>query len=647
MQGVGVSSDFLSVIEGSEGEGMTWGHGVEATSFLALCFALGWVLVPRIWVSEGFLWASALRIGWALLFLAGCSATYFSGRFCCGTLTPVLQIGVLSYWALSKRQPVAATGEESSLRSLGLLGLLWIGCVVLAGWQFSKEMPGGALRALHSDLGYAAQLVLGFSEAKASSIWSATMGAMATSESATVDVWYHWSPVWLASAIHGVFDVSAWEALYEVVAPVFLFELGLLSAAMIQVLTGLSIRVSLFAGGASLVGVQWIRMFGVLSFGEWFPSGTLQHTRLSLLGHFPYQYEAITLFLAATAWQHRRSGLCALLVFFVGLSSPHNLAVLGVAAGTLMGMGILLRRRDLWLPACVTVSLLLAAWATLTWGFNVGLPKAEGQSLLVYDWRALISRLQWGIGDVAIGLGIELLLLPGLVFLVQQSKQGNGAALGWLAFSALVGSYLAFHLMRHGGDSFHFTMLAHAAIVMPVSLWGITCWIHAAEGGKRVIFVSLMALCVTMGVHDIVHARVRVEALPCKSEEVDSVRKLLAGRPFGYFASGDRPFWISKHCTLASYLDARCTRLNGISSVDGDRNSQYYGMTRPRELVPLKEGENLLGWSRRLAARLGIQFILVIESDPLPEEMRAFVDLIFQGKELMLFQLRAAPESQL
>ena len=614
-----------------------------ASALMIACLILGVALVPREWAGGCILWLWAARLGSGVLALAGISGTYFSGRVCYASLIPLLQVAAVIIWRW--RAPREDTkvhlgnGRDFSL----LMGISWAACLVLVNWQFESRMPDGGVRAFHSDLGYHAQLAIGLPEAKASSHWAATLGAAAVEGSATRDVWYHWAPVWLAAGVSHLLHVPEWVALYQVIGPVFVLALLMLAAAILRsMIEGLSIGASLLGGAASLLAVQWIRMFGVLWLGPVLPFGTVQHTRLSLVGHFPYQLEGIVIFMILAAWLRDQRWLAGLLIFAAGVSSPHNVAVLGVSAGTLLGVGILMRRRSLWQPALAMIGLLLSAWGTLHWGFGVDLPKAADQSILQLDWRVLLSRFRAGVLDAGIGLAFHLLLLPGLIILVWK-EEGKRSLLGWLALSAWLGSYMAFHLLRHVSDGFHFTMLAHAALVMPVSIWGLMTAFQEVSRGWRWLCLALVLICTGMGTHDLWHARERLTAMPYQGKDLRALRVSLKGRAVGYFAKTDRQWWISKHSTLASLLDVRCVRLNSLPSMDGDPYSRYYGARRPLELVPAREGELPAEWSLRFARRLGIRLILETDADPLPESIKTGAKVLHAGSTLRLFEL---PETE-
>jgi hypothetical protein len=612
-----------------------WTCVSAATVFLLLLWIVGWGLVPSGMVRGDELWSVALRIGSGLLFLSGVSATWFCGRFCYATLIPLIQVWVLSGWLWrGKREPV----ERGGWRLLATLSVVWLCCVGFTSWQYDWELRDG-VRALHGDLGYMVQHVMGFPEAAASSQWAATMGEAAVEGGTTVDIWYHWLPVWLGALIVKMTGLPGMVVLYRVLVAVLSFELVLLAAVMVRTLAGMSLGASLLTGAASIMGVQWIKMFGVLWMGEWLPWGTLQHSRLSLIGHFMYQCEGVVVLMTLAAWQQRQTWLALCLLYFAGLSSPHNVAALGVAAGTMLVLGAGMRRRELCKSAFVMIVTLLAAWGTLRFVFYVDLPKAAGQPLLVLDWRVLLGRFRAGVLDAGFGLGLEALLLPGLIYLVRQrDKNSRAAELGWLALSALVGSYLAFHLLRHVSDGFHFTMLSHAVLVMPVSIWGLSC-LCVSPGAKRVLCSGIIILSTLMGMHDVWHARSHEKALPYATEDMQAVKKALAGKPFGYFAHADRPWWISKHSTLAAFLESRCIRLNEITGVEGDHHSHYYGATRPHELVPRRSGEEPLDWSLRLAQRLSVRNVVEIEAEALPERLQQHLKLIYAGKTLRLYEL--------
>lgn len=608
------------------------------TALLLACWGLGRLLVPRTMVGSGWLWHLALRIGWGLLFLAGISATWFSGRFCYGTLIPLLQVLALGWWLRRNWKAGRQTSERPQWHQVVWVALVWPLCALFVSWQYVWNLPDG-VRSLHSDLGYTVQLALGFPLAEASSHWSAALGSAAVDGSSTADVWYHWGPVWLAAGLGEVTRLPGLVLMYRMIASVLSFELLLLAAVLVQRLAGTGAPQALLAGAASLIGVQWIKMFGVLWFSEWLPYGALQHSRLSLWHHFPYQFEGMVILMAIAAWQYRQMALAALILYFAGLCAPHNVAVMGAATGTLLGVGVLLRRRDLWRPALGMVLVLLAAWGTLRWAFHVDLPKAPGQSLMVLEWQLLLGRMQGGIRDACVGLLLELLLLPGLIHLIRQPGNHEARVLGWLALCALFGSYFAYHLLRHVSDAFHFTMLAHAVLVMPISLWGWICLWQKSEGARRWVCVGAISLSAGMGLHDLWHDRSRDKPLPFTVAEMRDVKEKLEGRPMGYFAGSDRQWWISKYSTLASFLDARCVRLNSIASVDGDSHSKYYGATRPRELVPEKTGETQNEWSLRLAKRLNVRHVIETDEDPLPIELKSRTRQIAGGNHLRLYEV--------
>lgn len=610
-----------------------------ASALMIACLLLGVALVPLEWAGGCMLWLLAARLGSGLLALAGISGTYFSGRICYASLIPMIQIGAVMIWRWKANRVEAPIQQENWRTFAFLVAIAWFACLIGVHWQFEWRMPDGGIRNFHSDLGYHAQLAMGLPEAKASSHWAATLGSAAVDGSATRDVWYHWAPIWLAAGVSRVLAVPEWESLYQVIGPVFVFVLLLLAAAISKsVVAGLGTGAAFVVGAASLISVQWIRMFGVLWLGPVLPFGTVQHTRLSLAGHFPYQLEGIVIFMILAAWLRDQKGLAALLVFVAGVSSPHNVAVLGVSAGTLLGWGILCQRPSLWKPALAMISLLLGAWGTLHWGFGADLPKAADQSIFQWDWRVLLTRLRAGVMDAGIGLLFHILLLPGLIFLVWK-KEGKRSLLGWLALSAWLGSYMAFHLLRHVSDGFHFTMLAHAALVMPVSLWGLMAAFREGSRGWRWLGLALVVICTAMGLHDLWHARERLTAMPYLGKDLRALRVSLKGRAVGYFAKTDRQWWISKHSTLASLLGVRCVRLNSLSSMDGDPYSRYYGASRPLELVPAREGESSADWSLRFAQRLGIRLILETDADPLPESIKTGAKVLHAGSTLRLYEL--------
>lgn len=614
-----------------------------STMLLVACWAVGDALLHFRRGRDELLAGLAMRTGWGLLFWTGVAATAVNGRICYGTWVPLLQGLVAAVGGRLMSDGQEPMREKMGLRQVVVIALGWLGTYALIFALFDWEMPGGGVRSLHSDLGYWAQLCRAVPEAGVSNGWAQVLGPELTAQHVKDD-WYHWGPIWLAGALGMMTALPPLVLLLKVTAAVMAFTMILLSAAMVRLLARTGPATSLLAGAAALIGVQWIKMFGVLWLEAWLPYGTLQHSRLSVLAYHGYYAEGVLLLMIVTAWQLRLTLLAGVLVYLAGLSAPHNVAVLGTAAGTLMVGGAMLRRRHLWQPAGTAVVVLLLAWGTLKFGLGVDQSMAEGQSLFQPDAWILWKRFSDGCVDATLGFILELLLLPGLICLVRQEKDTQEgllrSALGWLALSAIAGSYIGYHLLRHVSNVFHFTVLAHAVLVVPASIWGLLlAWRQGTVRWRRWGCVALVVLSTMMGLHDLAQAKKRGKAMPFEREEMEAVRKALAGRTVGYFATTDRQWWISKHGTLGAWLEARCLRLNRIEAVESDSFSQFYGGSVVEKAVPRMAEEDDLTWSLRLLRAVGGKHVLETSQDVIPAALKNKLRLICDGETLRLYEM--------
>ena len=579
----------------------------------------------------------ALLTGWGLLFVTGVAAVVVSRRFCLGGLVPVLQLAVMAALWRGKRP-----GDSSAAPATPWAALL-ITWLAVCAWVFAyfEWKDGEGLRMLHSDQGFWSRLVMSLPEAGVSNGWAATLGEHTTSVGLH-DTWYHWGSIWLAGFTGMLTGLPPLALLLKITGAVMAMVMVMLSASLVRLIAGTSIGVSLFGGAAALVAVQWIKMYGVLWLEAWLPYGTLQHSRMSVLAYQGYHLEGVLILMVLATWQMRLGAAAALLVFISGLSAPHNVAVLGVSSGMLLGAGLLMRRADLWKPAAVAVGLLLLAWGTVKFLFGMDQGMAAGQSLLRPDVMVLWKRFSDGWIDAGCGFVLELLLLPGLLHLIRQPRgEPNDlrAALGWLALCALVGSYLGYHLLRHISDGVHFTVLAHAAIVVPVSIWGLLSAWQKSRGWRGGICLVIVVLSTLMGAHDMWMVTKRHAPMPYSTTALRQVNEALQGRPCGYFAQSDRGWWISKHSTLAAWLESRCVRLNRIESVETDSFSRFYGGSLLEQWLPREPGETDENWSLRLLRRLGGRHVLETPQDLLPEALKPRFRSVAGDETLRLYEL--------
>ncbi len=616
---------------------------LAAIALGALAWGLGWALIPGGGAGEEPLTTAAARLVSGLLFISGVAATLCLRRFCFVTALLVLQAG-FAIWAWRTRPPAAQTAPRGLPSLVLAMAAVALGCAAFEWWNMGWVTGNdGAVRGLHSDLGYFAQLAKGLPEARAASLWAAVLGPEATTGSATRDVWYHWGPIWLSLAVTSATGIPAIVALLQVSAMVLDFVLVIAAGAIVGKLTGWAAGRSLLVGAASLVAVQLMRLFGVQWLGDWLPFGIVQHTRMSLAYCFSYKFEGAVVLAAMAAWQSKRMPLAVFLLFCASVSAPHNVAMGGVTAGVMGGLGLLLRQPRLWKTAGVIIATLLSAWAMLHFGFGVDLPKAGDQALLVLDFNTLRLGLRAGVIDSLVALLLGALSLPGIVFLIRGKDplaSEESRLLGWLALSGVAGGYIAFHLLSTVTDRFHFTLLTHSILVMPAGVWGLARMASVYKGLARGACIALIVLGTGMGAADLQWFRQHENPQPWKAADLKAVQKVLAGRPFGYVSTSDRPWWISKQGSLASMLDSRCVRIDEIPGIDRTSSqSRYYGASRPYELLPLLPEEKAEAWSLRFARRLGVVCLLEIAPETLPPAFKTRARELLSVTGLKLYEL--------
>lgn len=207
-----------------------------------------------------------------------------------------------------------------------------------------------------------------------------------------------------------------------------------------------------------------------------------------------------------------------------------------------------------------------------------------------------------------------------------------------------VGVYAAYHLFAGMPDGYHFIYFFHAIVVVPAGLWGAICMArHGAGTRVRSLGLAAAAAMAVTGVHDMVafHNR-RLDTL-WRPSDLATIHAELSGRPFGYFASSDRGWWIPMRAVLGSLLDSRCVRLSVIDERHRDA-SRYYGFGAPFALVPPKRGENPDAWSLRFARKLGIRHVISTPENPVPAKVRARCKPVASAPGLMLYELPEAPD---
>ena len=316
---------------------------------LVVFYGTGWLLVPRSLVDSPRLLRLGLILASGLAFVSMGTATISCGRPMLLTLVPVLQIA-LAGWAWRKPIPVPDHADLWTIREVLLTtAILGVGAWV---FQFNYRLWSGSdhLRLLNPDLGYYAQLVSSLTESKAANSWSAVLGACAVEASGVRDQWYHWGAIYLAVAIRSVTGLPALHALIDVGNAVLTIILAILAGAIAsQICPRRSVPAQLWIGLGSLVAVQWLRTTVTMS---WLlqvaPDGFIAHMRYPLVMAFSYKFEGVLAMAAMAAWLAGKRPVAAAMLFFAALSAPHIVASLGVAAGPLVVMGVVLRKKPMW-----------------------------------------------------------------------------------------------------------------------------------------------------------------------------------------------------------------------------------------------------------------------------------------------------------
>lgn len=584
-----------------------------------------------------------------LLFAVGMGVTWVYQRVGVHTVVPLVLVGA-ALWArrAPAETPAAGQGGEPRWQWQGLAAL---GAVLLVSagfhaWHFDWLDGEGMIRHGHADLGYYSMLASALPESRVSDAWSAVSGAALANAGMAQDQWYHWGPVWLGMLIKQATGLPAIESVLHVGGTVMCAILMLVSAAMVRALTRWNILWSTLAGAASIMTLAvppLLRPF----LAEHLPFGSRQHDWDSLIFQFPYQFEALQVVLIFLSWVRGRMTLALILVFCATISSPHFVGGAGVAAGTLMMLGLLLRDRTLWASAAAAVGTILLAWGFLHWVVGVkmltGLSSSEGGGLFGFTWLTLQAAGGRVLGDIGLGTVLGLLMVPGWLFLARkrQDQAPEARGLGWLAVACLLGSMAAYHLFNHA-EKFHFVVFPMAVVAQPIAAWGLAVWAARLKGWRRALPLLVLGASVTLCVTDLLAGKMKGISSGRPPEQLNALKKVLKGEPFGYLTANDRPWWIPRHGFLAAQLDSRCVRLNPLVEADvKDHFSRFYNSYRLMELTPYNAGEPTFDWSLRLARSLGIRYILQTRADSMPASVIAACRPVFQSGDFTLHEIQA------
>ena len=605
----------------------------------ALAWGTGRLLVPAKWTADDWLAGGALHLISGLLFLSGIGGIICLHRLSYMTLIPLTQI-LLAVWA-RKNEP-AAIKEPFKLtwRDALLPCLVLVGGAAFEWWQSSWVMPDGSLRILHYDYGYWAMLIKGVLEAHAADGWAATLGAHVNECVSDGDSWYHWNPLMLAGAVTAITGMMPLASLLHVVG--ILLDVGLMLAAgaIVRNLTGMSPGKSLLLGTLSLTCAQYPQDAGAYFLGLDRETDTLQHIRANLAYYFSYKFEGMLLLLVVLMWLRKQPVLALVLLACAAISSPHAVAIVGVAGGVLGGLGVLKRNQQMWqtgLAMCVAVG---CVWAALHFVFGTGLPTLHAEGIASSPTALLGEYIQKGLREACTGLVLGLVSMPGILYLIlaKDARLGTESRLlGWLALSSIVGSYIGYRLLSGIADNWHIVNMSHAVIVTPVGVWGLGCMLTSGRTLTLPIVATLLILLsLAMGISDTLSHYYEYVQTPWKRGELDPVKKALGGEPFGYFAPKDRQWWLPWHSSMAALLDVRCMRIQELPKEDVEHNP---ASNRPYRLVPPMAGETPDAWTLRFLPKAGIRFLMEFSNNKLPEGVKSHAHQILKVPYVTLYEL--------
>lgn len=558
----------------------------------------------------------------------------------------VIQLGT-AVWAWRHRlQSRTAASKDSGQPDLVAILLAAAGVILLTALDHAWTSRNGKISGINEDLGYFAQMATALPEAKLATVWTAVLGRWTQAAGETSDVWYHWGPIWLVS---GVSKLTGWPTLavlLNVIAPAINTVLVLLASRIVAQISGRTLRQSLLIGGISLIAVTVPSMTEAALLGKWLPGDAMPHFHPSLVYQFSYKFEAVLVLAALTTWLGGCTCLAAAMLFIAAVSAPHTVAGGGLAAGTLGCIAILLRQRRMVILAGGIILTLIAAWASIHFLFGVDMPKTEEAKLIDLHGAALWKNSIEGLRDAFIGVLLIAPVLPGIWHLIRRGKNPQQVTLGWLALAALAGSYMAYHLLLPDGDRSHFTMYAHAFLVIPIGVWGLYALLADGSQIQMKISTTLLTLVAIAGVYELWGTRAWQSPLPIAAEDVPAIKEKLCGQQWGYFAERDRNWWIPQMSALAGVLDSRCLRLNEIPDKDRKSNAaRFYGSGRLYDLVPEVAGESHLNWSVRLATKLDIRYVVEFDRAPLPADLRPTLTEVLKVPGLRIYQWQSSPEA--
>ncbi|MBL9146675.1 MAG: hypothetical protein JNM99_23535 [Verrucomicrobiaceae bacterium] len=579
------------------------------------------------------------------LTLIGLYSTLMLRRFNVHSLFPLLLIG-WSMWQGMEKKPEGETCLTPFTRREGwpLLAVFSLS-MVFACYEHGWGMGRGGVVLPWSDLGYFGLLAQELPQAKVASQWAAVFSSFTQEAGAHADAWYHWGPMWLAAFAARFSGASAMNAMIYIVIPMLTFMMSVTFGAIIQRVTQWTNARCLLLGFAALIAVAMPARAMQVPLANWFGIGMGgPHSHLGYGMMFSYMLEGLFVAGAAVAWLNRRTALALVMLFCAGISTPHTVAGMALAAGG-WGLVALMRREfgDVG-RASAMVATLGSAWLVCHVCFGVSLPKMDDSPMLVTGAAEIGKATTLLLRDWAMGVFLAVVLIPGLWFLVRSDDRQH-RALGWMAIGGMMTSYVAYHFLMPTGDRGHFTTYAHLVVGNLAGFVGLCALCAHGTGWLKTISSRLLVMMVLMGIYDSVHDH-RAEWKQTKGYTMTDLQKLkdvVQGQPLGYFAVLDRQWWISYNAPLGAVLESPILRLNSVYARDHLHEfASFYGSGAPYVLVPKQAGEEDLQWSLRLARKLGIRYVLETDRDPLPEALRPQVKLVIKAGVLSLFELTPA-----